>query len=204
MKQSSKPTKPADYPAPDLEYLKSLKPRFQFGLRTAFVGVLILGSMCGYRAYSTRQRDALDRAIVEVQELGGFVMGDMYSVVFREKTLPRSKMTRLTFLLKEWNVSHLHLYETPLGDDGLMQISELQSVKSLYLNGTGISDTGAANFEKMRGLRELVVSENITDASVASLKRLNQLKVLELRNTHITQQGFHELQVALPTVQVRK
>ncbi len=57
--------------------------------------------------------------------------------------------------------------------------------------------------EEMPKLRELCFYDSpITDAGLDRLKVLTQLKILKLRNTHVTEEGAMKLREALPNCEI--
>ena len=103
-------------------------------------------------------------------------------------------------LLKGLNsVLSLHLGGTDVTDDGLSHLSELTTLKRLHLEKTKLSDAGLAHLAMLENLSYLnLYGTGVTDAGLEHLVGLKNLKNLYLWQTKVTAGGVEKLQQALP------
>ncbi len=128
----------------------------------------------------------------------------------------------LKVVAKRSKLESLELDATDITDAGLRHLSSLKQLKRLSLAGTAITDEGLKAVESMIQLTSLNVGRrpvesfslqmtpqgprpvpnipasqkattNITDAGMASLARLVNLKVLDLRGAKISDKGLEQL-----------
>jgi len=67
------------------------------------------------------------------------------------------------------------------------------------LSSTGVTDAGVAHLKNLPNLRQLKLENTrITDDSVANLGSLSNLKELYIESTNISEEGSQRLKVALP------
>jgi hypothetical protein len=169
------------------------KPRrhwYQYSLRTLMVIVTIFAIFCSFFAVkmqkSMRQRAAV-KAIINV---GGCILFD-YQYDFKAENYripgwnrPSAPSPILQFIFGEdllSDVVYAQFNSTQLTDDQLikLQLSNLQSLQDIRLSGTQIDDRG-----------------------LEYLSSIKQLKVLDVTNTKVSNQGVKKLQQELPECKI--
>jgi len=89
----------------------------------------------------------------------------------------------------------LYLYGTSISGAGLAHLTDLPQLESLHLGSTPLEDEGLKHIGKMWRLRWLVLEKTrITDDGLACLASLEDLRVLRLGNTDITDVGLRHLE----------
>jgi hypothetical protein len=79
-------------------------------------------------------------------------------------------------------------------DDQLKVLEDLDSLVSLNLGNTGISDAAVTHLKGLSRLRELDISANqITDAALENLNGMDQLMRVNVWGTHVTENGFRRI-----------
>jgi hypothetical protein len=88
----------------------------------------------------------------------------------------------------------LYLDNTGITDTGLKYLEGLPQLKSLWLCRTGVTDQGLKSLAKLTHLEQLWLDgDQITDAGLENLKGLAQLESLSLYGTKITDAGLEKL-----------
>ena len=76
---------------------------------------------------------------------------------------------------------------------------------SLQFKSTKISDAGLAHLKSLPQLRTLALENApITDAGLGHLKALTYLEELNLKGTQVTDAGVQDFQTAMPNVKVER
>lgn len=97
----------------------------------------------------------------------------------------------------------LSLFDSSIGDAGLVHLKLLENLQTLYLGRTQTTDAGLAAIIGMSKLKTLGLSDTrVTDAGLAHLKPLKNLRGLNLRRTRTTAAGVRELKQSLPQLVV--
>jgi Leucine-rich repeat (LRR) protein len=97
------------------------------------------------------------------------------------------------------SVRSLSLSETQITDAGLKDVANLQKLTSLSLSNTKITDAGLKEVAKLQKLTRLSLSDTqITDAGLKDVAKLQRLKLLFLGGTKVTKAGVAEFKKALP------
>ncbi len=79
----------------------------------------------------------------------------------------------------------------------------LEKLRSLYLDGSDVTDAGLVNLKSLTNLKRLDLSfTQVTDAGLVHLKGLTKLKYLGLNRTQVTDEGVKKLQGALPNCEI--
>ena len=95
---------------------------------------------------------------------------------------------------------------TDLNDEGLAGVSNvagIETVPSLCLMRTKITDKGLTALERWVALRTLSLQNTaITDAGLESLTGLSELGYLDLTKTRVTDEGVKKLHQALPKCKI--
>ncbi len=89
-------------------------------------------------------------------------------------------------------------------DDMLAPLSDLPSVKQLYLSGcTAITDESMKHITQLRKLERLLVHGTaITDEGALQLMNMKDLKFVDLPNANVTREAADELKRALPEASI--
>ena len=88
---------------------------------------------------------------------------------------------------KSGEVIEVRLDVTQITDAGLVHLSGLTSLTTLYLSDTQVTDAGLKHLKNMASLNTLFLNNTqITDAGLAHLTDLASLSILSLRDTQVT------------------
>ena len=99
----------------------------------------------------------------------------------------------LAHVKKCTKLESLNIHRLKIGNAGLAHLKDLTQMEVLVAGSTGgeITDADLAHLARMNQLRTLDLSGNkITDVGLAHLKTFNGLRVLELSGTKITDAGL--------------
>jgi len=90
-----------------------------------------------------------------------------------------------------------------VGEDRMKGFKVFERVTSVDLRAKGISDADLAHLSSLRNLKKLSLSfTQVTDAGLAHVSRSANLRDLALYGTTVTDQGIKGLQKALPHCQI--
>lgn len=172
----------------------------QFSVRTVLLLVAVLCVWLGYRVHASRQRA---EAIAHIEKLGGQIYydyqvkldsdGDPYLVPLTPYPYPEwaKPLTEVLFPPRVWSVG---LHSIPLSDDDIPFIAGFDGLHTAVLAGTGITDAGLAELSRLSELRNLTLQRtNVTDEGVASVARMRNLRQLDLSETAVTDKGLAKL-----------
>lgn len=164
----------------------------------------------------------------EVKKRGGKAIsnknGDVVEVIW---TGPEVTDDHLVLLQKFRLLSKLDLTETSITDAGLKHLRDHEYLRHLFLLGTGVSDAGVPDLQGHSRLERLCLDDtlvtdkgvkfleplerlemlhlatqgDITDASIDSLIKLQNLREIKLEGTKVTEDGKARLVKALPEVE---
>lgn len=89
----------------------------------------------------------------------------------------------------------LTLGKSVIGGPGATAIGQCKQLRSLYLAGSGLSDSELVGLKGLTLLESLDISDNpqVTDTGMATVKGLERLQVLYLGKTSITDKGLMAL-----------
>ena len=128
----------------------------------------------GAAAPGVRAQGDADKALAEIQKLGGKVE--------RDEAAPDKPIVGINFGV------------TQVADAGLENVKGFARLKKLTLNNTKITDAGLENLKGLTELRKLyLVDTQIGDAGLEKLKGLANLQVLSLVGTQVTDAGLEHL-----------
>jgi hypothetical protein len=98
----------------------------------------------------------------------------------------------MTYANKDGSVGTVDLRSDKTTDDALRLLGELPSLKSIWLQGTQITDKGLANLSKLDQLEELDLRscKGITDNGMEHVSNLGKLKRLQLYDTRVGNYGL--------------
>ena len=200
---------------------------FQFSLRTLLVVVTLCAIPCSWLAVKLRQARRERAAATAIEKLGGqvewskpsgpawlrsFVGDDSFKTVKgvdvwgSEEAPPGmglAKGTRsedtdaaLQNLTVMNQLQRLYLNGSHITDAGLGNLKESNQLQSLDLHEAKVTDAGLENLKQLHQLQWLDINgtDQITDAGLANLQGLNQLRALYLSGTHVTDAGLEYLQ----------
>jgi len=189
---------------------------YQFGLRTFFLGILVLAIGCGWFAVKLQAARKQRMAVATIREWGGDVdysssaapdwlmrlLGeDFFCTVTKvhvDKAVTASD-SELSELEPLTDVDCLYANRMSITDAALAHFKGMTKLQYLNLNRACITDVGLKDIAAFSLLRELDLSKTpISDAGLISLKGLKQLRWLNLRNTNVTPAGIAELKESLP------
>jgi internalin A len=107
--------------------------------------------------------------------------------------------------LRGTNLQRLVLSKTLINDEGLRHLHGLPKLQEFILSGKSVqvTDAGLAPLKDLRNLRVLGLrGTQITDAGLRHLKGLTSLQRLDIAETKVTKAGVDDLQHALPKAHV--
>jgi hypothetical protein len=196
--------------------------RYQFGLRTFFLAILVIAIGCGWFAVKLQAARKQRMAVATIREWGGDVdysssaapdwlmrlLGeDFFCTVTKvhvDKAVTASDW-ELSELEPLTDVDCLYANRMSITDAALVHFKGMTKLEYLYLNRACITDAGLKDIAAFSRLRELNLSKTqVSDAGLTNLKGLKQLKLLDLSNTNVTPAGIAELKEALPELKVSK
>jgi hypothetical protein len=195
---------------------------YQFGLRTFFLGILVIAIGCGWFAVKLQSARKQRMAVATIREWGGDIgyssspapdwlmhlLGeDFFCTVTKvhvDKAVTASD-AELSELEPLTDVDCLYANRMSITDAALAHFKGMTKLQHLYLNRACITDAGLKDIAAFTHLRELELSKTqISDAGLTSLKGLKQLRLLNLSNTNVTSAGIAELKESLPELKVTK
>jgi hypothetical protein len=195
---------------------------YQFGLRTFFLGVLVIAIGCGWFAVKLQSARKQRMAVATIREWGGDIdyssspapdwlmqlLGeDFFCTVTKvhvDKAVTASD-AELSELEPLTDVDCLYANRMSITDAALAHFKRMTKLRYLNLNRACITDVGLKDIAAFSLLRELDLSKTpISDAGLMNLKGLKQLRWLNLRNTNVTPDGIAELKQSLPELIVVK
>src|SRR5262249_4457156 len=92
----------------------------------------------------------------------------------------------------------LHLTRTEL-TAGLKELAGLQSLQTLILAGTKVTDGGPKELAGLQSLQELILlGTKVTDRGLKALAVLQSLDTPYLSHTHVTDGGVADVRMGLP------
>jgi hypothetical protein len=173
-----------------------------------------------------------DRAVAEIQKLGGTVELDRRSpgmpvigvnlkhtrvldaslehlkgLTDLEKLLLQDTTVTDDGLVRVKGLTRLEVLElgrTKVTDKGLLHLRGFAKLRSLDLGGTEVTDAGLAHLSGLGSLDTLSLDRvaGVSDRGLVHLKGLTNLRTLNLAGTQVTGAGVQELQKALPRVTI--
>jgi hypothetical protein len=196
---------------------------FQFTLRRMLVVVTAIAVIFAIAATLVRQEWAVQR----IRRIGGDVNEEKVFLSGTQVTdagladlrtlriglydvevlgLSRTRITdaELVHLRQLPKLRTLFLDGTAVTDRGLHQLSLLTRMKWLGVGDTHVTDEGLVYLRSMSGLERLDLDgTNITDVGLVHLYGLNNLVWLNLERTRVSEDGLAKLRRALPNTQIR-
>lgn len=152
-------------------------------------------------------QDDVEKAIAEIQKLGGKVE--------RDDKAPGKPVTVVSFATLKIDdaaldnvkglagLKKLTLNGTAITDAGLERLKGLTSLEKLYLVDTKIGDAGLEHLKGLENLQILsVVGTGVTDAGLDHVKGLKSLKELFLFGTKVTEDAAKALKEAKPNLKI--
>lgn len=92
-------------------------------------------------------------------------------------------------------LKELHLYDTPIGDEGLVRVGECRNLEKLYLGKTNVTSKGLSHLRGLRQLRRLwMENTRVDDFGVDHVRALHGLEWLNFGGTAITDAGLKKLE----------
>jgi hypothetical protein len=151
---------------------------FRWSLRSAVVAVAIVGCVLGYVANVRRYRAAQERAIAEIDRLGGNIGARVGSCIVHPDQRPVRAIT--------WTSDEVV-------DDDLARLAWLPDLDTLYLSAPRVTEAGLERLRVLTNLEDLDLAETpVTEASLGPILRLTRLESLTLRGP-ITDRGLERL-----------
>ncbi|MCA9189553.1 MAG: hypothetical protein R3E01_24900 [Pirellulaceae bacterium] len=146
-----------------------------FLLLSLLSALLVLGYCCCASPLADAAEDeAEQKSIAAIEEFGGYVRSVAASVPWKEAGFVR--------------------LDKPLTDDALQQLSHVQHLVWLYLQGAQITDDQLKHLVSLTELKKLHLENTpITDAGLQHLLPLKQLEYLNLYGTKVSDQGLDVL-----------
>jgi hypothetical protein len=179
-----------------------LKPRrrwLQYSLRTLLVATTLLAIACSWLAVKLLQARRQREAVVALEKLGGHVIYhwqlDAQGQWLRNPQRPGR--TWLRGLLGDdlfQSVHTVELDDTQITDAGLALLERLSQLRNVHLGGTPITDVGLEHLKNISQLQYLFLAGTpVTDAGLEHLKGLSELQELWISDTRVTSAGLEHL-----------
>ena len=103
------------------------------------------------------------------------------------------------------SLTTLSIFSTEVSDGGLKTLSGLRNLRSLTLCITKITSAGFVHLEKLVDLEKLSLwGTPLMDEGLEVILKLKGLKALDLRNTNFSPQAIAKLQAARPSLLISK
>ena len=160
---------------------------------TLFVAVLFTNCLLAVElpdGVSAKSKDPLVQAYIKAK---GDIVRAIY-IVNQTNRGPHGALWRATC------DSHGHLIEVQLndikglGDESLILLSQVPTIKSLFVGATAVTDAGMMHVVKLGNLEALgIAGTQVTDEGLKSLHKLPKLSNLQVYHTGITDQGLKHL-----------
>lgn len=97
------------------------------------------------------------------------------------------------------SIVSLDLARTQVTDAGLAKVAKMSALKELRLDNTGIGDAGLVHLSGLKNLEYLnVYGSKVTDGGIQNLAGLSNLKALYVWQTGVTKAGVAQLKGKLP------
>lgn len=158
---------------------------FKLTACVALIMFLAVGSWIGWLyAEDARTR----RAEARIQALGG----KSYTVLFWPEQRWESLEQRWSWFRAPRKLKSAEIWHTSATDDDLAIIAR-SSVQWLHLSNTQISDQGMQHLRDHPTITNLHAPHALTDAGLASIATIPNLKMLDLNGTQVTGSGLAHL-----------
>ena len=180
-----------------LWYLEALifRLRFQFSIRSLLVLVVAVAIPCSWMAVEMKEAKEQRNAVEAICNLGGQIAYDY------DESDPREGPRGPTWLRKLLEDDFFNdVYNATVRSNAqIEQLKGLPQLKRLWLGGYRfpptecgeITDAGLARVAALTQLKVLVMwGTNVTDDGLANLARLKQLENLSIDSTHVTDAGL--------------
>ena len=167
--------------------------RFQFSLRSLLVVVtLICVGPGGYVVHEQRQANREEEA---VQKLKMVVGSQLYTRPHWLRTLLARRPAG--------HVVGVGLVSRETQDSDLPPLAELSELVWLDINDTKLTDRGLIHLAGLTNLERLRLDDTqVSDAGLVHLAKLQRLKTINLHRTQVTDEGIHQLQKAIPGLDI--
>src|SRR6478752_4982682 len=191
--------------------IRSKRRWYQFGLRTFFLGILVIAIGCGWFAVKLQSARMQRMAVATVLAWGGDIdysaspapdwlmrlLGEDFfcsvTKVHVDKAVSASE-AELAELEPLTDVDCLYANRMSITDASLAHFKRMTKLQYLYLGRACITDAGLKDIAAFPLLRELDLSKTqISDAGLQCLAGLRQLTLLNLRSTNVTAAGVAKL-----------
>jgi hypothetical protein len=178
------------------------RPLFRWSLRSAVVAVAIVGCLLGYAAKVRRYRIGQERAIAEIERLGGYIgarRGEcvanpdrrpVRAVMWTSEAVADADLARLAWLP---DLDTLYLDAPRLTADGLEQLRFLTKLEDLDLAETEVTDATLGPILELTRLESLTLRGPVTDRGLERLASLRNLRGLWLSGSKVTDSGLIHL-----------
>ena len=95
------------------------------------------------------------------------------------------------------SLTYLQIGNTKVTSTGLAALTSLKRLRTLYVHGLQVSDRGAKSIAQLDELQDLWITDNrLTDAGLAELAKLRNLRTLDLAGASVTDAGLQALTAA--------
>ena len=187
--------------------------RFQFGVRSLLVLVIVVAIPCSLLATEMRRANEERQALRAIKELAGKwsvlrdypsgptwlhdILGDEYFNRDCSVFVHNDKFTDADFehLKALCQLRVLALEGTRVTDAGLKNLRELRQLEVLSLKGGPVTDAGMVHLEWLTELNKLHLEHTqVGDAGLEHIKGLCNMKRLYLGDTRVTDAGLENLE----------
>jgi len=175
-----------------------LRRRFQFGVRSLLVLVVVVSIPLGWFAWEMQEARRQREAVGGILAAGGFFARDYQLDEYGQFIeVQPSAPTWLRTVLGEDFFCEVWMggcQKPEFGDDNVKHVRELTHLRLLYLDLTQITDSSLEHVKEMSELDTLGLGHTqITDRGVGHLKQMKTVERLFLNNTQITDRGLEHV-----------
>jgi hypothetical protein len=166
-----------------------LRRRFQFGVRSLLLFMVLVSIPLGWFAWEMREARRQSEAVEAIVDVGGSVayQVDEYGFPIYDAK-PDAPVWLRKLLGNEYSNDVVAVCIGDLDDSLMVHVKELPQLKSLECcYGYGVTDAGLANLRALTQLKRLDLNgAQVTDAGLIHLERLTQLRTLRLGGSKLT------------------
>jgi hypothetical protein len=170
------------------------RPLHSFSLRTLLIFIAVVAIPCAWLGRKIEQKRS-ERELTDFIHKSGGQISYPYEGIKNGKPPGPEWLKKLLGTNFFCDVDDVDLRKDKAADDALLKkIAAFTRLKSLWLDGTQVTDAGVANLSDLNELdRVSLTATEITDAALDVVKGWSRLEVLHLDKTRVTDAGIAKL-----------